>query len=299
VSREGIPVGTMVRGNGGKAPGRLGRLGGRGFECVQIHWWAGLGADDPAETARRIEDDPADGRPGPPVRSLALYGNPLRRDSEGDEARRSIEALIDSAAVFGCSIIGLFTGRIPGRPWEDSLPEFTRVFESLAARAADHDVTLALENCPMGGDDASGDWNLAYSPAAWERLFNALPSRFADVLGLEWEPAHLIGLGYDPLAALDSWKDRIVHVHGKDARIDADGTVRQTLPGNGSTPWDVIFAVLKRSGYGGTVDIEGYHDADWSGDRELDGQQRAAAYLRDCRDGVRSGPRWSAGEDTE
>ena len=299
-----IAVGTMVRGNGAKAPERLERLFDGGFECYQIHWWAGLGGERVEETARRVRDllaaapATADGT-RPFVSALGLYGNPLRPDAEGDEARRSVEALIRGAGGFGCRIVGLFTGRRPGRPWEESLDAFRRVFGEFCRLAVDHGVVLAMENCPMDGDEASGDWNLAFGPEQWTRLYEALPREAEDVLGLEWEPAHQLLRGREPLPQLAEWAGRIVHVHGKDAAPGPDGAWHQTLPGNGGTAWDAVFRALGEAGFRGSVDIEGYHDPQWSGADEIPGQIRSAAYLRSCRDGTRAGPSWAAQGDDE
>jgi sugar phosphate isomerase/epimerase len=55
------------------------------------------------------------------------------------------------------------------------------------------------------------------------------------------------------------------------------------LPGRGDTDWRALFALLRAKGYGGSIDIEGWNDAEWSGDREIEGQRQALAYLRTCR----------------
>ena len=47
----------------------------------------------------------------------------------------------------------------------------------------------------MDGNWASGDWNIAHNPDAWELMFNELPD---DNLGLEWEPCHQLVYLIDP-----------------------------------------------------------------------------------------------------
>src|SRR5215212_9502986 len=71
-----------------------------------------------------------------------------------------------------------------GNPLDDSLLQFKQVWGELARRAADKGVRIAFENCAMDGNWASGDWNIAHNPDAWELMFDALPN---DNLGLEWE----------------------------------------------------------------------------------------------------------------
>ena len=286
----------MVRSNNGKALKRVGDLLPWGFESFQLHWWAGIGGEKLRELADNVTGLINSAGTDPPVISaLGLYGNPIRRDSEGEEARRSIRELIGNARYFGCNTIGLFTGRLPDAAWEDSEKDFIRVFGDFCLEAADNGVRLAMENCPMDGDKDAGDWNLAFNPDSWKRLFNLLPGA-GQVLGLEWEPAHQIIQDLDPMVQFDDWSTKMFHVHGKDAaRIHGNG-YRQALPGNGITAWDNVFHRLGESGYSGSVDIEGYHDTDWNGENEITGQLRSLGYLKACRDGILSGPNW-IGED--
>jgi sugar phosphate isomerase/epimerase len=109
-------------------------------------------------------------------------------------------------------------------------------------------------------DRPEGDWNLAFDPDSWKRLFNLLPGA-GQVLGLEWEPAHQIVQDLDPMVQFDDWSTKMFHR-------------------------------LRESGYSGSVDIEGYHDTDWNGENEISGQLRSLGYLRACRDGIMSGPNW-------
>jgi len=68
-----------------------------------------------------------------------------------------------------------FTGRLTGQPIDASIPKFAEVFGELARRAEERGVRIAFENCDMGGDWATGDWNIAHNPTAWEMMFNAVP----------------------------------------------------------------------------------------------------------------------------
>jgi sugar phosphate isomerase/epimerase len=294
-----MKIGTMVRGNGGKAPRRLKALLSGGFESFQLHWWAGIGDERLAETAYAVQTilaEYVDSREKPAISSLGLYANPLRTDAEGEEARRSLGQLIRHARHFGCDLVGIFTGRLPGTPWEESLTVFRKIIGDFCLEAADHGVRLAMENCPMDGSDESGDWNLAYKPSAWTRLFEALPSAAVENLGLEWEPAHQILQGLNPMEQIEDWAHLFYHIHGKDARIERDGSRRQTLPGNGDTDWFEVIRQLRTTGYTGSIDIEGYSDEEWSGEREIPGQVRSASYLKKCRDGLEHGPSWSQGD---
>ena len=119
----------------------------------------------------------------------------------------------------------------------------------------------------MDGNWATGDWNIAHNPDAWELMFNELPD---DNLGLEWEPCHQLVYLIDPMPQIRKWAPKIFHVHGKDA------TVR----------WDVIrehgifgkepFVYMRTPGFG---------DSDWT----RRDQRAAARRLSRARSTSRAG----------
>ena len=89
----------------------------------------------------------------------------------------------------------------------------------MSRRAADKGVRLAFENCAMEGNWASGDWNIAHNPDAWELMFDALPR---ENIGLEWEPCHQLVYLIDPIPQIHKWAPKFFHVHGKDATVRWD-----------------------------------------------------------------------------
>ncbi len=105
------------------------------------------------------------------------------------------------------------------KPLTDSLPQYKKVWSELAKRAADKGVRIAFENCAMDGNWATGDWNIAHNPDAWELMFNETPD---DNIGLEWEPCHQMVYLIDPLPQIRKWAHKFFHVHGKDATIRWD-----------------------------------------------------------------------------
>jgi sugar phosphate isomerase/epimerase len=223
------------------------------------------------------------------ISALAIYGNPLiDAQTAGDFAR-----LIDTAAWFGCDLVCGFTGRIPDRPVPDSLPAFKQVFAPLAKQAEDRNVRIAFENCDMHGNWDRGDWNIAHAPAAWEMIFDAVPSKS---LGLEWEPCHQIVSFIDPLPQLRQWAHKVFHLHGKDAQVYWDVVrtrgirggeqyIHHRTPGFGQTDWTEIISILRMKGFRGAIDIEGWHDPVYRGELEMTGQVHALEYLKRCRGG--------------
>ena len=229
------------------------------------------------------------------IDTLGMFGNPLEDGELDRQTLAGWEALIDNAHHFGARTIAGFTGRVRGKPIEASLPAFKTVWGELSRRAADKGVRLAFENCAMNGNWASGDWNIAHNPDAWELMFDAVP---ADNLGLEWEPCHQLVYLIDPLPQIRKWAEKFFHVHGKDATVRWDVVrehgvfgkhpfVQMRTPGFGDTDWTRVISELRLAGYVGTIDIEGWHDPVYREELEMTGQVRALNYLKDCRGGPR------------
>jgi sugar phosphate isomerase/epimerase len=201
--------------------------------------------------------------------------------------------LIDNAHLFGTDVVSGFTGRVRGKPIPESISRFNEVFTPLASRAADKGVRLAFENCSMGGNWQTGDYNIAHNPAAWELMFDAVS---ADNLGLEWEPCHQMVTLIDPMPQLRKWVKKIFHLHGKCATIRWDVVSQYGVegpvpfafhrtPGFGDCNWTDIISDLRMGGFVGAIDIEGWHDPVYRGDLEMTGQVHGLNYLKNCRGG--------------
>lgn len=167
--------------------------------------------------------------------------------------------------------------RIPVR----SLDRVVDLFGPLLELAEKNNVRLCFENCPLMG-------NIAISPVMWRRIFERLDS---DKLGIAYDPSHLVWEMVDPYAPIDEFKDRIFHVHAKDAAIDRE-QLAQTgiltdfswwsyrIPGRGELDWKKLLGMLKANGYDGTVSLE-HEDAAYEGTLEAveNGLLDGKAYL--------------------
>jgi sugar phosphate isomerase/epimerase len=287
---ETIRIGTLVNGGAG-TPDYIRQILPHGFESFQITFWQTLGGTDLSVLADQVAEV-LDGS-GAIISSLGVFGNALGVKEIDQQTRDGWAAAIKAAPKFGCDLVCGFAGRVVDQPISDSMPRFAEVFGPLAKLAADHGVRLAFENCDMGGDWWRGDWNIAHNPTAWEQMFNAVP---AANLGLEWEPCHQMVSLIDPLPQLRAWVGRVFHVHGKDATVLWD-VVRahgvhgphqfafHRTPGFGDSNWTDIISELRRGGFGGSIDIEGWHDPVYRGDLEMTGQVAGLRYLKRCRGG--------------
>ncbi|WP_054024066.1 sugar phosphate isomerase/epimerase family protein [Bacillus sp. FJAT-28004] len=284
-----LRIGTLV--GGGNADQIIPQIVKHGFESFNLTFWQTTGDTDLVEMAKRVraladEHDFV-------VPAVSVFGNPLTGEGNNADTLASWERVIDHAHLFGADIVSGFTGRLTNQPIDESIPKFKEVFGELTRRAADKGVRIAFENCDMGGTWATGDWNIAHNPAAWELMFDAVP---LDNIGLEWEPCHQMVSLIDPIPQLRKWANKVFHVHGKDATIAWDIVkehgvhskqqyVWHRTPGFGDSNWKDIITILRQNGYKGTIDIEGWHDPVYKDELEMTGQVHALNYLKHCRGG--------------
>lgn len=202
------------------------------------------------------------------ISGLGYYPNPLTPDSsEAEVYVNHIRQVILAANLLGLKVVNSFIGRDWTRSVEENWPRFKEIWQPLIKFAEDHDICIAIENCPMlfTEDEWPGGKNLAYSPAIWRRMFEEIPS---PNFGLNFDPSHLVWLQIDYLKPLREFSDKIFHVHAKDVRVDrhrldevgilGDPLEYHTpkLPGLGDVNWGQFFSVLSDVGYQGSVCIE-------------------------------------------
>ncbi len=260
-----IRIGTMIRANAPDPAAYVRAIVKHGFESIEPFFWQTMNKDLPRLAGELRE---AIGDADVTIDTLGMFGNPLENDELDRQTLAGWEALIDNAHLFGARTVAGFTGRVRGQPLEASLSAFKRVWGELAQRADDKGVRLAFENCAMDGNWATGDWNIAHNPDAWELMFDALPN---DNLGLEWEPCHQLVYLIDPLPQIRKWAPKILSRprQGRDGALGRGARARRVrqmpfvqmrTPGFGDTDWTRVISELRLAGYSGPIDIEGWHD---------------------------------------
>ena len=302
VPAQDIRIGTLV-GAGQKAPEYIRQIKHHGFESYSLTFWQTCEGVDFKKLARETKDV-LEGT-GAVISSLGIFGNPLERGPMDKQTLDGWKKCIDNAHLFDCDIVAGFTGRLRGKRIDESIPQFKKIFSALVRRAADKGVRIAFENCDMGGTWATGDWNIAHNPTAWEMMFDAVPEKN---LGLQWEPCHQMVSLIDPMPQLRQWVSKMFNVHGKDATVLWDvvrtygvhssmhGDIAlpgkaqcvppfayHRTPGFGDSNWTDIISTLRQNGFRGSIDIEGWHDPVMRGDLEMSGQVRSLNYLKACR----------------
>ena len=291
LTRENIRIGTLVQANA-KAPEYIRQILPHGFESFSLTFWKTAEGVDLKALARDVKAVLAG--TGVTISSIGIYGNPLEKGPEDLITLKGWKDLIDHAPLFGCDIVCGFAGRVRGKPMDESIPVFKKVFTPLAKRAADKGVRLAFENCDMGGTWKAGDWNCAQIPATWDMMFDAIP---LPNIGLQWEPCHQMVKLIDPMPQLRKYVGRIFHIHGKDATVLWDVIREQGIhgpkpfafhrtPGFGDSNWTDIISELRRGGFKGSIDIEGWHDPVYRSELEMTGQVHGLHHLKQCRGGL-------------
>ena len=260
-----------------------------GFQTLEIACWPAAGGErrryagvshvdvesfDPDEVLGLL------GRHGLEISALAYYPNNLHPDdAHREQVNAHLLKVVNAAQGLGVRTVCTFVGNDKDRPYPENLERFKRVWPPLVAHAAERGVRIAIENCPMifSWDEWPGGTNLAATPAAWDDMFETIPSAS---FGLNLDPSHLVWQMIDHERVVYDYADRIFHVHAKDMEIRREGVYRhgvtslgmgwQTprLPGLGEVPWDRFLAALYAVGYDSYVSIE-HEDRAFEGDVEL------------------------------
>lgn len=205
---------------------------------------------------------------GVEISALGYYPNPLTADLVQREFFMThLREVIVAASMLGVNVVNTFIGRNKDKTLEANLDEFAKVWPPIIQFAADHNVRLAIENCPMifSNDEWPGGNNLAFAPHVWQQMFEIIP---AANFGLNFDPSHLIWQMIDVERAIYEFGARIFHVHAKDMRIDREQLYQRgilsagmgwqipRLPGLGEVQWDKFFSALYAVGYDYAVCIE-------------------------------------------
>jgi sugar phosphate isomerase/epimerase len=186
------------------------------------------------------------------ISSLGYYPNYLDPNLEVRERSLAhIKDVIKAAGMLGVGVVGTFVGRDPKVGVQETLVDFRKIFDPLCRFAADNNVKIAIENCPMLYPDTwPGGTNVATSPAIWRQMFEMVP---ADNLGLNLDPSHLLWQWIDAAKCVYEFKDKLFHIHAKDAIVDYEKLHQTGVFGLG-------WRVDKLAGMG-NVDFKKYIDA--------------------------------------
>jgi sugar phosphate isomerase/epimerase len=251
-----------------------------GFACVELMCWP------PGKAERRYagvthldvtaftDDTAAHVRDlvrihGVNISGLGYYPNPL----DADPAHRQmvvehLKKVILAAPQVGVNVVNTFIGRDHTKNLEDNLARMPEVWLPVVKEAKAAGVKIGIEHCPMlySDDQWPGGKNLACTPAVWRQILATFDAAAPGVVGLNFDPSHLVWQLIDCGRAVREFGKHIVHVHAKDERIDSSklyesgvmglGWHVPKLPGLGDVKWGEFFAALTDADYHGPVCIE-------------------------------------------
>lgn len=213
------------------------------------------------------------------ISALAYYPNPLHPDlAHRETVVNHLKRVIDAAQLLEVPIAGSFVGADQTKSAHENMEEFPMVWVPIVRYAAERGIKIAIENCPMLWHDTwPGGQNVAYSPAIWKQMFDAVPD---DNFGLNLDPSHLIWQFIDEVRVVRDFADRIFHVHAKDMEIDREllyqggvltagvGWAIPRLPGLGEVKWNPFIAALYAVGYDYVISVE-HEDRAFEASEEL------------------------------
>ena len=277
---------------------------GMGYQCVEAACWpdgkaerryAGVSHIDVDNTSHGYVEHIKEisSRTGVAISALAYYPNTMDSNLEKREAAIAhLKKVICFSQKLGVGLVTTFIGREQTKSVEENLETFRQVWPPIIRYAEEHDVKIAVENCPMlfGPEQWPGGQNLMTSPENWRKVFEVLPY---DNLGLNYDPSHFVWQQIDYIKPIYEFKDKIFHVHYKDIKIYQDKLndvgimayplkyMSPKLCGLGDVDWGKYVSALTDIGYQGYSVIE-VEDKAFEG--SLDNAKKAvklsAKYLR-------------------
>lgn len=155
----------------------------------------------------------------------------------------------------------------PQLPRKENFTYMVDSFAQLIPILEESQGRIAIEGWP-------GPGALCCTPEVYRAFFEEIPSK---VMGINYDPSHLVRQGIDPVRFLEEFGERVYHVHGKDTEILPEGLYefgheqpatfaeripygahawRYTIPGHGIVPWVKVFRLLQGHGYSGCVSVE-------------------------------------------
>lgn len=172
----------------------------------------------------------------------------LAQEKSYTEHLKILEHSFELAKMFGTNIVRVFSFWRKGNLTEEILEEIVQRFKTPVRRAQEENVILALENehdCFIGSGKES------------QRFLESISSKN---VGLIWDPGNAYFLGEVPYPdGYELIKDRIVHVHIKDAGKDKKGKPIWLPVGKGEIDFRGQLLALKEDNFQGVISLETHY----------------------------------------
>lgn len=207
---------------------------------VQLDAWHELRHDSLTESGRRqflhhMEES------GLRLTSLHLpLRRPLYDQTELDSRLNLIRQTMEFAWQLKAPMLTLRIGKIPSETQVAELSLLREVLQDLARQSTHIGTVLAI----IPSLDQA------------QTLTDLLGSIQEGLLGIDFDPAGFLLAGDSPTKALQTAYKHVVHVQGRDAVREIDGTGSEAPVGYGSVDWREIVALLAEISYRGWVTVQ-------------------------------------------
>ncbi len=214
------------------------------------------------------------------------------------ERQKSIKEAIDcikEQAALGARIFFTVIGSDAAQKRSEAYALAVESLSAIAQAAEQVGAHIAIEGWPGGGTLP----NLGCNPETCRALIKDTNPR---VVGLNYDPSHLIRMGIDHVRFLREFAPYVKHVHGKDTEVLTEAVYeyglyqqaifakphgygefawRYTIPGHGQARWTEILRILEAARFAGIVSVE-LEDGNFNGAEagEKAGFQHSLAFLR-------------------
>jgi len=257
-------IGVMVDSFGLAIPDGVRKAKDVGADGMQVYVVEGDMAAEALDATRRSEFKALVDSQGLEISALCgdLGGHGFQVAAENAEKIRRSKAIVDLAVDLGTRVVTTHIGVVPEDTSDAIYQNQLAVCKELGAYAAERGVVFAIETGP--------------EPAT--RLKSFLDDVASPGFGVNLDPANLIMvLNDDPVAAVYTLREHIVHTHAKDGvqykpcdpvQVYASfaeggieglniGELFNELPlGEGAVDWDNYLKALAEIGYEGYLTIE-------------------------------------------
>ena len=250
-----------------------------GFKCVEVVCWPKEKADRRYAGVSHIDCVNLDDKKaqyikdycikkGVCISSLAYYPNMLDSNlQKREKAIAHLKQVIAAAMKLEINLVTSFIGRVESKTVIENLDIAEKVWNPLMRFAEDHNVRIAIENCPMlfGAEQWPGGQNIFTSPENWRQVFQRITSRN---LGINYDPSHFVWQMMDYVLPIYEFKDKIFHAHAKDIKVYKEKLnnvgimafplefMAPKLPGLGDISWGKYISALTDVDYDGPLCLE-------------------------------------------
>lgn len=239
------------------------------------------------------------------ISALNCSGNPLAPGARGQSDDQMVRKTFKLAKLLGLRRVVMMSG-LPGGPGDSNANWITtawppEVHEIL--RYQWEDVAIPYWRDLVQEAQEQGIDRICIEQHASQLVYNTetllkLRDAVGDIVGVNFDPSHMLWMGGDPLRAIRRMNGMIYHVHAKDTRIDPENTEintrLETRPndrvsdrswnyvtlgyGHSALWWRDFVIQLRQNGYDDVLSIE--HE-DYSLP-PLDGVRKSVAILREA-----------------